>query len=57
MSEKMTESKWAKERTLMFGYADKRVKEWVALKKFMDKKNVGMISLGKFIAQVLKYEL
>jgi hypothetical protein len=53
----MAESKWAKEKTLMFGYADKRVKEWVALKKFMDKKNVGMISLGKFIAQVLKYEL
>ncbi len=42
---------------MVFGYSDKRVKEWVGLKKFMDGKLIGVINTAKFISQSLGFDL
>jgi len=42
---------------MLFGYTDKRVKEWTNLRKFMESKNVGLLSNAKFIEQSLKFDL
>jgi hypothetical protein len=42
---------------MLFGYSDKRVKEWTNLQKFMTAKNVGLLSNAKFIEQTLKFDL
>lgn len=37
----------------MLGYSDKRVKEWVKLKKFMESKQLHIVNTAKFISQGL----
>ena len=55
--EEILKTKWAEDKSLVFGYADKRVKEWVALKKFMDGKLIGVVNTAKFISQSLGFDL
>lgn len=50
-------SKWAESKSLVFGYADKRVKDWVGLKKFMENKQVAVVNVAKFINQGLSFDL
>lgn len=50
-------TKWAENKSLVFGYGDKRVKEWVNLKKFMDNKQIAIVNTAKFIAQGLNFDL
>ena len=53
----MLRSKWAESKSLVFGYADKRVKDWVGLKKFMENKQVAVVNVAKFINQGLSFDL
>ena len=55
--QEILKTKWAEDRNIVFGHSDKRVKEWVSLKKFMDNKLIGIINTGKFISQTLKFDL
>lgn len=55
--ELLLKTELAKEKSMLFGYSDKRVKEWTNLQKFMAAKNVGLLSNAKFIEQTLKFDL
>jgi hypothetical protein len=37
------------QKNLLFGYSDKRVKEWTTLKKYMDNNSLSLLSTAKFI--------
>ena len=47
----------ANQKNLIFGYSDKRVKEWTNLKKYMDGNQLNLLSLAKFIGQSLRFDL
>jgi len=47
----------AQSKTMLFGYADKRVKEWTTLQKYMQGNHLTLLNLGKFIEQALRFDL
>lgn len=47
----------AQSKSMLFGYADKRVKEWTTLKKYMEGNHLALLNLGKFIEQALRFDL
>lgn len=57
VAEQLSNSRWAESRSLVFGYADKRVRDWLALRKFMEGKQVHIVNLAKFINQGLSFDL
>ena len=44
-------------KNLLFGYSDPHTKEWAALQKYMQKNNLNLLSVAKFIEQALKFDL
>jgi hypothetical protein len=47
----------AQQKNMLFGYGDKRVKEWTTLKKYMEGNSLNLLSLAKFIEQSLRFDL
>ena len=47
----------AKEKSMLFGYADKQVKEWTTLKKYLSNYHLNLLNLAKFIEQSLRFDL
>lgn len=45
------------QKNLLFGYSDKRVKEWTTLRKYMENNSLALLSVAKFIEQSLKFDL
>ena len=47
----------AKEKSMLFGYSDKQVKEWTTLKKYLGGNHLNLLNLAKFIEQSLRFDL
>ena len=47
----------AQQKNILFGYSDKRVKEWTTLKKYMSSNQLNLLNLAKFIEQSLRFDL
>jgi hypothetical protein len=53
----LLQTELAKDKSMLFGYADKKVKEWTTLKKYMEGNHLTLLNLGKFIEQALRFDL
>lgn len=45
------------EKNMIFGYANKTMKEWATLKKYMEGNSLNLLSVAKFIEQSLRFDL
>jgi len=55
--EMLLQTDLAQSKTMLFGYADKRFKEWTTLQKYMQGNHLTLLNLGKFIEQALRFDL
>jgi len=57
VAELLLDTDLAKEKSMLFGYSDKQVKEWTALKKYLSGNHLNLLNLAKFIEQSLRFDL